>query len=175
MSRYILQRLLGMLVVMFVVVTIVFIIVRVAPGDPAAVMLGPDATRAGHGEPARAARPRPAAPVQYVLFLGQLAQGDLGQSIFLNRPVLQALAERAEPTFFLTMFSILIAATIALPDRHLFGLPARLALRPGGDDAGDAGGLRAELLARPPADPVLRRAPRALPGLRLRRARRRAS
>ena len=44
MSHYILQRLLGMLVVMFVVVTIVFIIVRIAPGDPAAVMLGPDAT-----------------------------------------------------------------------------------------------------------------------------------
>ncbi|HEU4519014.1 MAG TPA: ABC transporter permease, partial [Microvirga sp.] len=44
MSRYILQRVLGMLAVMFVVVTIVFVIVRVAPGDPAAVMLGPDAT-----------------------------------------------------------------------------------------------------------------------------------
>ena len=44
MTRYILQRLLGMAAVMFVVVTIVFLIVRVAPGDPAAVMLGPDAT-----------------------------------------------------------------------------------------------------------------------------------
>ena len=44
MSRYVIQRLLGMLAVMFVVVTIVFIIVRIAPGDPAAVMLGPDAT-----------------------------------------------------------------------------------------------------------------------------------
>ncbi|MGO8521398.1 ABC transporter permease, partial [Rhizobium ruizarguesonis] len=44
MIRYILQRLFGMIVVMFLVVTIFFVIVRVTPCDPAAVMLGPDAT-----------------------------------------------------------------------------------------------------------------------------------
>lgn len=44
MIRYILQRIAGMIVVMFIVVTVVFVIVRVTPGDPAAVMLGPDAT-----------------------------------------------------------------------------------------------------------------------------------
>ena len=40
MSRYVLQRIAGMLAVMFVVVTVVFVIVRIAPGDPASVMLG---------------------------------------------------------------------------------------------------------------------------------------
>ena len=44
MIRYIFQRLAGMIVVMFLVVTIVFVILRVTPGDPAAVMLGPDAS-----------------------------------------------------------------------------------------------------------------------------------
>ena len=44
MVGYILQRLSGMIAVMLLVVTIVFVIVRVTPGDPAAVMLGPDAT-----------------------------------------------------------------------------------------------------------------------------------
>jgi peptide/nickel transport system permease protein len=83
MTRYILQRLLGMVVVMFVVVTIVFIIVRVAPGDPAAVMLGPDATTADIAAlRARLGLDQPL-PVQYALFL--------------------------------TLFSILIAATIAIP------------------------------------------------------------
>jgi peptide/nickel transport system permease protein len=53
--------------------------------------------------------------LQYLYFLGQLLRGDLGQSIFLNMPVLSALADRAEPTFFLTLFSILIASAIALP------------------------------------------------------------
>jgi peptide/nickel transport system permease protein len=115
MGRYILHRALGMLAVMFVVVTIVFVIVRIAPGDPAAVMLGPEATpqdvaalrtRLGLDRPLH---------VQYVLFLGQVVRGDLGDSIFLNRPVLTTLAERVEPTFFLTLFSLLIASVIAIP------------------------------------------------------------
>lgn len=115
MTRYVMQRILGMLAVMFTVVTIVFIIVRVAPGDPAAVMLGPDATAADiAGLRARLGLDQ-SLPTQYVLFLGQLLRGDLGQSIFLNMPVLSALGERAEPTFFLTLFSILIASAIALP------------------------------------------------------------
>ncbi|MGO4570390.1 ABC transporter permease [Microvirga sp. 2TAF3] len=115
MGRYVLQRLLGMLAVMFVVVTIVFIIVRIAPGDPAAVMLGPDATPQDIATlRVRLGLDRPLL-IQYAFFLAQLVQGDLGESIFLNRPVLSAIAERAEPTFFLTLFSILIAAVIAIP------------------------------------------------------------
>jgi peptide/nickel transport system permease protein len=115
MSRYVLQRFLGMIAVMFTVVTIVFVIVRVAPGDPAAVMLGPDATVQDIAAlRARLGLDRPLV-VQYVLFLGQLARGDLGESIFLNLPVLTALADRAEPTFFLTLFSISIASIIAIP------------------------------------------------------------
>jgi peptide/nickel transport system permease protein len=115
MTRYLIQRIVGMIAVMFTVVTIVFVIVRVAPGDPAAVMLGPDATPADIAAlRERLGLDRPLV-VQYVYFLGQLLRGDLGQSIFLNMPVLSALAERAEPTFFLTVFSILIASIIALP------------------------------------------------------------
>ncbi|MGE6781650.1 ABC transporter permease [Ensifer adhaerens] len=115
MLRYIFQRLMGMIVVMAIVVTIVFVIVRVTPGDPAAVMLGPEATQ----EDIAALRTRlgldQSLGLQYVYYIGQLLQGDLGQSIFLNQPVTSALAERAEPTFFLTLFSIVIACAIALP------------------------------------------------------------
>jgi peptide/nickel transport system permease protein len=115
MGRYILHRVLGMLAVMFVVVTIVFVIVRIAPGDPAAVMLGPEATPQDVAAlRARLGLDRPLL-VQYALFLGQLVRGDLGDSIFLNRPVLTTLAERVEPTFFLTLFSLLIASVIAIP------------------------------------------------------------
>ncbi len=115
MGRYILQRLAGMLAVMFTVVTIVFIIVRIAPGDPAAVMLGPDASAQDISQlRARLGIDQPL-PIQYALFLGQLIRGDLGESIFLNRPVLSALADRAEPTFFLTLFAIAIASAIAIP------------------------------------------------------------
>ncbi|WP_312528189.1 ABC transporter permease [Paracoccus sp. (in: a-proteobacteria)] len=109
------RRIMGMVVVLFIVTTLVFIIVRVTPGDPAAVMLGSDATpediaqlrdRMGLNAPLL---------VQYGKFLWGLLHGDLGHSIFLNQPVGQALLARAEPTFFLTLFSILIASGIALP------------------------------------------------------------
>lgn len=109
------NRLAGMVVVLALVATVVFIIVRVTPGDPAAVMLGSDAT------PQDIAQLRSKmgldAPLvsQYIQFILAIFKGDLGQSIFLNQPVTQALASRAEPTFFLTLFSILIAVAIALP------------------------------------------------------------
>ena len=115
MLRTILHRLLGMIVVMALVVTIVFIIVRVTPGDPAAMMLGPDASAADIA--ALRTKLGLDAPIllQFADYVFGLVQGDFGQSIFLNQPVLHALAERAEPTFFLTVFSLLIAAVIALP------------------------------------------------------------
>ena len=115
MLRTILHRLLGMIIVMALVVTIVFIIVRVTPGDPAAMMLGPDASEAD----IVALRTKLGldGPIitQFAYYVLGLVQGDFGQSIFLNQPVTQALAARAEPTFFLTLFSLLIASAIALP------------------------------------------------------------
>ncbi len=115
MIRYILQRLAGMIVVMFLVVTIVFLILRVTPGDPAAVMLGPDATAQDIADLRGKLGLDRSLLVQYVIYVGQLLKGDLGQSIFLNIPVGTALLQRAEPTFFLTIFSLAIASVIALP------------------------------------------------------------
>ncbi len=115
MIRYIFQRLIGMIVVMFLVVTIVFIIVRVTPGDPAAVMLGPDASAQDIADLRTRLGLDQSLAVQYFYYLGQMLKGDLGQSIFLNMPVTAALFDRAEPTFFLTLFSLLIASVIALP------------------------------------------------------------
>ncbi|MFK4825973.1 ABC transporter permease [Paenochrobactrum sp. BZR 588] len=115
MIRYIIQRFIGMIIVMFLVVTIVFVIVRVTPGDPAAVMLGPEATQTDIADlRAQLGLDQPLV-MQYIYYVGQLMRGDLGQSIFLNQPVLSALSERSEPTFFLTLFSIIIACVIALP------------------------------------------------------------
>ncbi|MBP0580556.1 ABC transporter permease [Labrys sp. LIt4] len=115
MLRTILHRLLGMIIVMALVVTIVFIIVRVTPGDPAAMMLGPDASEADIA--ALRTKLGLDGPIitQFAYYVLGLVQGDFGQSIFLNQPVTQALAARAEPTFFLTLFSLLIASIIALP------------------------------------------------------------
>ena len=89
---------------MFIVLTLVFIIVRLAPGDPATLILGPDATpeqaiqlreNMGFNRPIM---------IQYIDFISSVAHGDLGNSIFFNQPVLSVLAERAEPSILLTLF-----------------------------------------------------------------------
>lgn len=115
MTSYILKRLLGMVVVIFLVLTIAFIIVRLAPGDPAALMLGPEATPEDAAElREQLGLDRPIV-IQYVTFLTNALQGDLGTSIFFNQPVTEVLARRAEPTIFLSLFSLLIALVIATP------------------------------------------------------------
>ena len=115
MKNYIFKRILGMIWVMFIVLTLVFIIVRLAPGDPATLILGPDATP----EQALELREnmgfnRPII-IQYADFISKVVQGDLGKSIFFNKPVLSVLAERAEPSILLTLFSLGIGISIALP------------------------------------------------------------
>ncbi|WOI57849.1 ABC transporter permease [Palleronia sp. LCG004] len=115
MTRYLLNRLLGMVVVIFLVLTIAFVLVRLAPGDPAALMLGPDATP----EEVVALRARLGLDAsilsQYLTFLGNAVQGDLGRSLFFDRPVTEVLASRAEPTIFLALFSLIFALIIATP------------------------------------------------------------
>ncbi len=115
MNRYLFKRLVGMAVVVLIVLTIAFIIVRLAPGDPAALMLGPDATPEEAAElRARLGLDEPIL-VQYLTFVANAVRGDLGQSLFFNQPVTQVLASRAEPTIFLALFSLIFAMLIAVP------------------------------------------------------------
>jgi len=115
MTRYLASRFAGMAVVLLLVATLVFFITRLAPGDPAAVMLGEQASAADIAHLRAAYGLDKPLPLQFAYWLKELAHGNLGQSIFLQRPVTQALWERAEPTLFLTLFSITIATLIGVP------------------------------------------------------------
>lgn len=115
MSRYLMGRFAGMFVVLFIVATLVFFITRMTPGDPAAVMLGDQATQADVARlHAEYGLDRPLL-VQYGYWLAEVCRGNLGQSIFLQIPVTEALAERVEPTFFLTLFGVALACLIGIP------------------------------------------------------------
>jgi len=112
---YLLRRLAAILPVLAVVVTIVFLLIHLIPGDPVSVMLGPDATptqieatRKGLG------LDRPIYE-QLAGFYLRILRGDLGQSYFLDRPVSQALWERAEPTLVLMLSALLVAVAIGVP------------------------------------------------------------
>lgn len=109
------RRFAGLLLVLFIVAALVFFLTRLAPGDPAALMLGDQATAEDIAKLRTAYGLDKPLLVQFALWLKEVAGGNLGHSIFLQRPVTQALLERAEPTFFLAMFSLAIAAAIGVP------------------------------------------------------------
>ena len=115
MARRLLRKLGGVLAVMFLVATAVFVISRVIPGDPAGVMLGAAATQE---EIARLRMElgldRPLA-TQYVDFLGQILRLDLGRSIFLGQAVLDAIVERSGLTVALCIFATALSVAIGLP------------------------------------------------------------
>ena len=113
--RFLLGRLTGAVVVMAIVAVLVFLLTRVAAGDPMALLLG-DQASANDIAQARAqyGLDKPL-PIQFALWLKELLHGNLGQSIFLQRPVAQALLERAEPTLFLALFAVSLAACIGVP------------------------------------------------------------
>jgi peptide/nickel transport system permease protein len=115
MKRYIAKRLWSLVPVMFIVATLVFFLVHLTPGDPASVILGPDAPQEAVAElRARLGLDKPL-PVQFVRWFGQVLQGDLGESIFLRRPVTQAIVERLEPTLLLAGLATLFAVIIGIP------------------------------------------------------------
>ena len=121
MTRYLCHRLLALIPVMAVVVTVVFLLIHLIPGDPVSVMLGPDAT-ANQIEATRRALglDRPLHE-QLLKFYARVLRGDLGQSYFLDRPVTTALRERAEPTLVLTLAALLVAVAIGVPSGILAG------------------------------------------------------
>lgn len=112
---FLLKRLGGAVLVLALVAILVFALTRLASGDPVALLLGDQATAAD----IEAARTQygldKPLPTQFALWVGELLQGNLGQSLFLQRPVSQALLERAEPTLMLAVLAVGIAALIGVP------------------------------------------------------------
>jgi peptide/nickel transport system permease protein len=114
MARYLIQRVLASIPVMVMVATAVFLLLFLTPGDPAAVILGPDATAERVAElRARLGLDQPVY-VQLGSWYLRVLRGDLGRSIFENRPVTEAIMSRAEPTLLLTALATLIAVTLGL-------------------------------------------------------------
>ncbi len=115
MLNFILKRILSLIPVLFVVSVVVFLLVHITPGDPASVMLGPEAS------PQEVAKlqeelglNRPILE-QYVTWVGDIFKGDLGTSLFMKQPVLTAFLEHLGPTFSLAIMAQLFAIVLAIP------------------------------------------------------------
>lgn len=115
MTRYIVRRLLLLIPVLIIVAVIVFGLVHLTPGDPASMMLGRDATieqkealreQLGLNEPVFN---------QFINWTTGAIQGDFGDSLFIGKPVTEAIFERAQPTVLLTSYALVFAVVIAIP------------------------------------------------------------
>ena len=115
MKTYVLRRLIALVPVALVVATVGFVLIHLAPGDPASIIAGPDASADDVGRIQRQLGLDEPLPVQLVHWYGQLLRGDLGRSIFLRKPVTEAIVDRIEPTLLLTVLATLIAVAIGVP------------------------------------------------------------
>jgi len=115
MTAYIVRRLLLMIPVLLLVAITIFFLLHMSPGDPVAVLLGPDATTEQVEQVREALGLNEPLPLQLLHWFQGLLRGDLGTSIFLNKPVTEAILERAEPTILLTIGASLVAILIGVP------------------------------------------------------------
>src|SRR5579871_5340441 len=115
MFAYIVRRILATIPVMAFVALFVFSLLYLAPGDPAAIIAGDQATPADI-ERIRASLglDRPFL-VQFGEWVWRILHGDLGTSIFTNLPVRDLIAQRIEPTVSLMLVTLVLAISIAVP------------------------------------------------------------
>jgi peptide/nickel transport system permease protein len=114
-KTYVLRRLVALVPVAIVVATVSFVLIHLAPGDPAAIIAGPDAPADDVARIRRTLGLDEPLYVQLAGWYGRLLTGDLGQSIFLRKPVLEAILDRAEPTLLLTLSAIVVATLLGVP------------------------------------------------------------
>jgi peptide/nickel transport system permease protein len=113
-TSYVVNRVLLMVPVAFLVTVIVFLLVRLSPGDPVLVYAGEERDPAQLEQIRRSLGLDQPLPVQYLAWLTHAAQGDLGRSIRTRQPVLEAVVERLPATLELGLAAVLLSVSIAL-------------------------------------------------------------
>ena len=115
MFGYLLRRVLATIPVMLLVALFVFSLLYIAPGDPAAIIAGDQATPEDVDRiRATLGLDRPFL-VRFLEWLWHVLQGDLGTSIFTNLPVTHMIAQRIEPTLALMLFTMVLSLVVAIP------------------------------------------------------------
>ena len=115
MLGYLIRRVLAAIPVMGVVALFVFLLLRLTPGDPAAILAGDNAT------PEQLDRIRTSLGLneplytQFFTWIGKLLHGDLGVSLISNVPVMTMISNRIEPTVSIALSTIVLAVLIAVP------------------------------------------------------------
>ncbi len=109
MFTYAVQRLITTIPTVLIAAVLAFVLIRAAPGDPAAAFLSPAATQAEVESVRQRLGLDQPLPVQFAYWFGNVLRGDLGRSFFLGRDVSTAIAERIPATLQLTGLALLFA------------------------------------------------------------------
>jgi peptide/nickel transport system permease protein len=115
MLGFILRRLLATIPVLGMVALFVFFMLRMTPGDPAAVLAGDNGTPQQIEEIREQLGLNRPIPTQLIIWFGKLLQGDLGESFYFKKPVTQLILFRVEPTLALATVTLIITILIAVP------------------------------------------------------------
>lgn len=115
MGIYVLKRLLGAIPTLVIASLLVFAFIHLIPGDPASVLLGDMAgTEEIEALRTELGLDRPIWE-QYLIWVSHVLQGDLGNSIYFQEPVLRVIGEGAETSAFLALFTMILIITIGIP------------------------------------------------------------
>jgi peptide/nickel transport system permease protein len=115
MYRFLLTRLLATIPVLLVVAVTVFLILRLTPGDPAAVIAGDSATTEQIEQIRASLGLDQSIPAQFAIWAGNALRGDLGESFFFKKQVSELISQRIEPTLALALCTIVLAVAVAVP------------------------------------------------------------
>lgn len=125
MSAYIIRRLIYAVFVLWGALTVIFVVVRILPGDPASMMLGATATQEEVAELQHNLGLDQSWPQQYATFMSEAVRLDFGESLWLHRPVLTSIGERLAATTRLALAAVAIALAISFPLGILAALKQR--------------------------------------------------
>ena len=114
MTKVFVARLTSVIPVMFIVAVLVFLLLKMAPGDPTTIIAGDNATAETVAQLRAALGLDQSLWVQFVLWLGHILQGDLGSSIFSGIPVTTLILERIGATCSLAAMTVLVAVVPAI-------------------------------------------------------------
>ena len=115
MLTYTAKRLMLFVPVIIGVLLIVFVVVRIVPGDPATILVGPEGTEADRRAITRRLGLDQPLPVQFGIYMWRAAQGDFGRSIFLRTPVTELIADTLPATLELALLALAFTIVIAVP------------------------------------------------------------
>jgi peptide/nickel transport system permease protein len=114
MIAYLLKRVGSTVAIMLIVSLLVFLLLHLAPGDPAQVLAGDNATAEQIARLRQTLGLDDPLPLQFLRWIGSVVQGDLGASLYTNEPVLRLIGQRAEATLSLALATMALAVPVAI-------------------------------------------------------------